>query len=105
MSSHIARKVVAFFRQIPEPVHDYEKLSIREQEVLECLARGFLYREIADKLKISYTTVHTHIRHIYEKLHVRSRTQAVAKHFQQVGSSNVSAKESAEKSTNQKPFE
>ena len=92
MSSHIARKVVAFFRQTPDPVHEYENLSIREQEVLECLARGFLYREIAEKLKISYTTVHTHIRHIYEKLHVRSRTQAVAKHFQQVGSSNASQK-------------
>lgn len=85
MSSHIARKVVASFQQVANPVHEYEKLSLREQEVLECLANGFLYREIAERLKISYTTVHTHIRHIYEKLHVRSRTEAVAKHFQQVG--------------------
>lgn len=87
MSSHIARKVVASFQQVKNPVHDYEKLSVREQEVLDCLAKGFLYKEIAESLKISYTTVHTHIRHIYEKLHVRSRTEAVAKHFQQLGSS------------------
>lgn len=85
MSSHIARKVVASFQQVTNPVHEYEKLSLREQEVLDCLARGYLYREIAERLKISYATVHTHIRHIYEKLHVRTRTEAVTKHFQQVG--------------------
>jgi DNA-binding NarL/FixJ family response regulator len=85
MTSHIARKVVASFQQVANPVHDYEKLSLREQEVLDYLAKGYLYREIAERLKISYPTVHTHIRHIYEKLHVRSRTQAVTKHFQQVG--------------------
>jgi len=85
MTSHIARKVVASFQQVTNPVHDYEKLSLREQEVLDYLAKGYLYREIAERLKISYPTVHTHIRHIYEKLHVRSRTQAVTKHFQQVG--------------------
>ena len=85
MTSHIARKVVASFQQVTNPVHDYEKLSLREQEVLDYLAKGYLYREIAERLKISYPTVHTHIRHIYEKLHVRSRTEAVTKHFQQVG--------------------
>ena len=85
MTSHIARKVVASFQQVTNPVHDYEKLSLREQEVLDYLAKGYLYREIAERLKIGYPTVHTHIRHIYEKLHVRSRTQAVTKHFQQVG--------------------
>jgi DNA-binding NarL/FixJ family response regulator len=85
MSSHIARKVVASFQQVANPVHDYEKLSLREQEVLDCLAKGFLYREIAEKLDISYATVHTHVRHIYEKLHVRSRTEAVTKHLHQVG--------------------
>jgi len=86
MTSHIARKVVASFQQVTNPVHEYEKLSLREQEVLDYLAKGFLYREIAEALKISYATVHTHLRHIYEKLHVRSRTQAVTKHLQQVGS-------------------
>jgi DNA-binding NarL/FixJ family response regulator len=85
MTSHIARKVVASFQQIVNPVHEYEQLSIRELEVLDCLAKGYLYRDIAERLKISYHTVHTHIRHIYEKLHVRTRTEAVTKHFQQVG--------------------
>jgi len=47
--------------------------------VLDCLAKGFLYKEIAEKLNISYETVHTYIRRIYEKLQVRTRTEAVAK--------------------------
>jgi len=51
--------------------------------VLELLAKGFLYKEIADNMSVTYATVHTHIRHIYEKLHVRSRTEAVAKHLNQ----------------------
>jgi len=83
MSSHIARKVVASFQKVAEPVHEYEKLSTREQQVLDYLAKGFLYREISDELKISYATVHTHIRHIYEKLQVRSRTEAVTIHLSQ----------------------
>jgi DNA-binding NarL/FixJ family response regulator len=49
--------------------------------VLDYLAKGYLYREIAEELKISYATVHTHVRHIYEKLHVRSRTEAVTIHL------------------------
>ena len=58
-------------------------LSPREREVLELLARGYLYKEIADNLGISVPTVNTYIRRIYEKLQVRSRAQAVAKfgHF------------------------
>jgi DNA-binding NarL/FixJ family response regulator len=56
-----------------------ENLSEREQEVLDCLSQGFLYKEIAEKLGISYETVHTYIRRIYEKLQVRTRTEAVAK--------------------------
>jgi DNA-binding NarL/FixJ family response regulator len=59
-------------------------LTERELEVLELLALGCLYKEIADKLQISYRTVSTHIEHIYEKLHVHSRTQAVAKHLRQM---------------------
>jgi DNA-binding CsgD family transcriptional regulator len=60
-----------------------ENLSPREREVLELLARGYLYKEIAEALKISRPTVNTYIRRIYEKLRVRSRSQAVAKfsHF------------------------
>lgn len=84
MTSHIARKVVASFQQIANPVNDYEKLSVREQEVLDHLSQGFFYREIAEKLNISYTTVHTHLRRIYEKLHVRSRTEAVTMHLKQM---------------------
>jgi DNA-binding NarL/FixJ family response regulator len=83
MSSHIARKVVASFQKVVNPVREYEKLSAREQQVLDYLAKGFLYREIAEDLKITYATVHTHVRHIYEKLHVRSRTEAVTIHLSQ----------------------
>ena len=54
-------------------------LSPREREVLELLARGYLYKEIAESLRISVPTVNTHIRRIYEKLHVRSRSQAITK--------------------------
>ena len=81
MSGHIARKIVQSFQEpAPNPANG-ETLSPREAEVLELLAKGFLYKEIADQMKISYATVHTHIRHVYEKLHVRSRTEAVAKHL------------------------
>ena len=84
MSSHIARKIVQSFQQpVVAPSAEVENLSPREAEVLDLLAKGFLYKEIADQMKVSYATVHTHIRHIYEKLHVRSRTEAVAKHLGQ----------------------
>jgi DNA-binding NarL/FixJ family response regulator len=85
MSSHIARKVVASFQKIPEPLHDYQKLSVRQQHVMDLLSKGHTYQEIAETLKISRATVHTHIRHIYEKLHVRSGTEAVAIHMEWVG--------------------
>ena len=82
MNSHIARKIVQSFQESSAAPHDEsEALSPREAEVLDLLAKGFLYKEIADQMKISYATVHTHIRHVYEKLHVRSRTEAVAKHL------------------------
>jgi DNA-binding NarL/FixJ family response regulator len=84
MTTHIARKVVASFQRplaaTPQPTAD---LSPREKEVLDCLAQGFLYKEIAEKLGISYETVHTYIRRIYEKLQVRTRTEAVAKFLRQ----------------------
>ncbi len=83
MTSHIARKIVASFQQTAPPARGLEGLTPREQEVLDYLAKGFLYKEIAETLAISYDTVHAHIRRIYEKLHVRSRTEAVAKHFHQ----------------------
>jgi DNA-binding NarL/FixJ family response regulator len=86
MSGHIARKIVQSFQESAADKRDAaqaESLSPREAEVLDLLAKGFLYKEIADQMKISYATVHTHIRHVYEKLHVRSRTEAVAKHLGQ----------------------
>jgi len=81
MTGHIARKVVASFQQAGNSAREFENLTPREKEVLDFLAKGFLYKEIAEAMTISYDTVHTHIRKIYEKLHVRSRTEAVAKHL------------------------
>jgi DNA-binding NarL/FixJ family response regulator len=80
MTSNIARKVVQSFKQASAPVPPGHELSPREQEVLELLARGYLYKEIAERLNISVPTVNTYIRRMYEKLHVRSRAQAVAKY-------------------------
>ena len=81
MSSQIARKVVQnFYRNEAQSNGETIELSPREREVLELLARGYLYKEIAEMLKISVQTVNTYIRRIYEKLHVRSRAQAVAKY-------------------------
>jgi DNA-binding NarL/FixJ family response regulator len=78
MSSQIARKVVQSFRRTESETDGTNDLSPREREVIELLARGYLYKEIAEKLAISVPTVNTYIRRIYEKLHVRSRAQAVA---------------------------
>jgi DNA-binding NarL/FixJ family response regulator len=79
MTTHIARKVTQSFIKAGPSTQPAENLSQREQEVLDCLSQGFLYKEIAEKLGISYETVHTYIRRIYEKLQVRTRTEAVAK--------------------------
>jgi DNA-binding NarL/FixJ family response regulator len=86
MTSNIARKVVQSFRQNGGLVGAAEELSPREQEVLDLLARGYLYKEIAERLNISGPTVNTYVRRMYEKLHVRSRAQAVAK-YAHLGSS------------------
>ena len=79
MTSNIARKVVQSFKQV-SPAPGAEGLSLREQEVLDLLERGYLYKEIAERLNISVPTVNTYVRRMYEKLHVRSRAQAVAKY-------------------------
>ncbi len=80
MTSSIARKVVQAFRDgAARPAASPVSLSPREQEILAMLSEGFLYKEIAEKLGSTYSTVRTHIEHIYEKLHVHSRSQAVAK--------------------------
>ncbi len=79
MTAHIARKVVQSFQKPVSATETTEDLSPREKEVLDFLSQGFLYKEIAEKLGISYETVHTYVRRIYEKLQVRTRTEAVAK--------------------------
>jgi len=82
MNSHIARKLVQYFNQISQPDQELETLSAREREVLEHLARGRMYKEIADSLNISMDTVRKHLQSIYQKLHVHSRTEAVVRYLQ-----------------------
>jgi DNA-binding NarL/FixJ family response regulator len=79
MSMQIARKLVNHFQQIKRPSSEMEKLTKREQEILALLAKGYLYKEIADFLGITLSTVRAHLHTVYEKLHVQSRTQAVVK--------------------------
>lgn len=79
MTTNIARKVVKAFHQTAPPEPAVAALSARENEVLQLLAQGYLYKEIADALNVAVPTVNTYIRRIYEKLHVRSRSEAVAR--------------------------
>ena len=81
MSMQIARKVVNYFNQLQPPVADVETLTRREHEILELLAKGYFYKEIGSDLGISMNTVRTHLKHIYEKLHVQSRKDATLKFF------------------------
>jgi DNA-binding NarL/FixJ family response regulator len=81
MSTSIARKVVESFRATAPHGHEGADLSHREAEVLDGLAQGLAYKQIADQLNVSIHTVRNYIRRIYEKLHVRSRTEAVAKYL------------------------
>ena len=81
MSSVIARKVIQTFKPTTGQNKDIEKLTNREREMLDLLAKGYRYKEIADQLSISFETVRTHIHNIYEKLHVQSRTEALNKAF------------------------
>jgi len=79
MSTQIARRVVeAFQRPVPSEQTD-AKLTPREQEIVRLLAKGYLYKEIAEQLGLSVETVRTHLHRIYEKLHVHTRTEAVMK--------------------------
>jgi len=83
MSSQIARKVVVAFREKPVAPHSpaIDQLSHREKQILEELSRGLMYKEIANVLFISSETVRKHVYHIYEKLHVTNRVEAVNKYF------------------------
>jgi DNA-binding NarL/FixJ family response regulator len=89
MTSIIARKVVEVFQRMGSERSEMEGLSPREREVLELLARGYLYKEIAESLGLGMPTVNSYIRRVYEKLHVHSRSQAVAK-FTQIPGAAVS---------------
>jgi DNA-binding NarL/FixJ family response regulator len=85
MSSQIARKVVAAFQNKPATVSDtpgnIDQLTNREKEILEQLSKGLMYKEIASQLFLSPETVRKHVYHIYEKLHVNNRVEAVNKYF------------------------
>ena len=78
MTPHVASAVLKMFTQFSQPKQDYG-LTTREQKILELMTKGLIKKEIADQLSCSYHTVDTHLRNIYTKLHVHSRTGAVAK--------------------------
>lgn len=80
MSSHIARKVVQHFHLLGPSTKEAENLSPRERQVLDLLAMGLIYKEIGSKLDIGVETVRTYVKNICQKMHVRSRLEAVAKH-------------------------
>jgi DNA-binding NarL/FixJ family response regulator len=83
MSAEIAAKVVqSFHKPVAAETARVQNLTARESEILGLLARGYVAKEIADQLGISYETVRGHLANIYEKLHVRSRTEAVIQYFQ-----------------------
>src|SRR5688500_6022807 len=81
MSTQIARRVVASLHQSKPPVQE-AALTEREEEILTYLAKGYSNKEIANLLRLSLETVRTHLRHVYEKLHVHSRTEALARYFE-----------------------
>jgi DNA-binding NarL/FixJ family response regulator len=81
MSNSIARKVVASFQKADQIGEKQNLLTAREQRVLDLLAQGLAYKQIGDDMGISINTIRTHLRHIYEKLHVQSRTEALAKYL------------------------
>lgn len=81
MSSQVAQRVVRSFHEPATGSLDTTTLTEREKEILDFLSKGFANKEIADKMSISVPTVRTHLRHIYEKLHVRSRSEAIVKYL------------------------
>lgn len=79
MTANIARKVVQYFNRMGDQASECVRLTPREREVLELLARGDAYKHIAEKLEVSIETVRMNVKHLYTKLHVHSRGEAVAK--------------------------
>ncbi|MDG2125239.1 MAG: response regulator transcription factor [Verrucomicrobiales bacterium] len=78
-SSHIARKVALYFRKEKKVEDENQSLSPREREVLELLASGYIYKEVSDKLDITVETIRTYVKRICQKLHVRSKVEAIIK--------------------------
>lgn len=87
MSSGIARRVVEFFRRHPRSRPDDLHLTPREEEVLLLLSQGYSNKEIADRLDMGIETVRSHLKRVYEKMHVRSRSEAVARYVERKSSS------------------
>ena len=85
MSREIARKVIASFQEPVAVAAEMAELSPREREILELVATGFPNKQIADRLGLTDGTVRWHLRHVYEKLHVRSRTEAAIKYRSATG--------------------
>jgi DNA-binding NarL/FixJ family response regulator len=81
MTSEIARRVVESFRQRARARDEFVRLTTREEEVLVMLSKGYSNKEIADRIELSVDTVRSHLKHIYEKMHVRSRAEAVARYM------------------------
>ena len=81
MTPGIARRIVQHFQQAPSPTSNLARLTPREKDVLDQLARGLCYKEVADSLHIGTGTLQTHIHKVYEKLQVHSRTEAVVKYM------------------------
>lgn len=81
MTGEVARRVIQTFRRTPQAADTRDKLTRREEEIMELLVTGAPSKEIADRLCIGVETVNSHLKHIYEKLHVRSRTEAVVKYL------------------------
>lgn len=81
MTSGIARRVAEFFRRRAKPSDESRRLSLRETEVLGLIARGLGNKEIAERLSLSVETIRSYLKNIYEKMHVHSRAEAVAKYI------------------------
>ena len=81
MTPEMARRVAKYFQDLPRPTSDVERLTRREVDVLEQLAKGYRYKEIEENLQISTGTLRSYITNVYEKLHVHSRTEAVVKYL------------------------
>lgn len=81
MTPQLARRVVQFFSAQPAAGSEVSRLTTGEREFLDQLAKGYAYKEIADRMRISIDTVRSYVRTVYEKLHVHSRTEAVVKYL------------------------